>query len=235
MPKIGYFLACEELGPSELLRQARMAEEAGFEALWISDHYHPWTEAQGNSPFVWSVIGGLSQATSLPVTTGVTCPTVRIHPAIIAQAAATSSVMLEGRFILGVGTGENLNEHILGDHWPETDVRREMLEEAIEVMRLLWKGGMQSWRGHHYTVEQARIYSLPDEPPKVFVAASGEKSIELAGRVGDGYIGLAPEGEDIDKFRKAGGDGKPTVGQIEVCWAESEDDAVDTVHEWWPQ
>src|SRR5215213_5380586 len=200
MPKVGYFLASEEFGPKELLRQARMAEEAGFEALWISDHYHPWTEAQGHSPFVWSVIGGLSQATSLPVTTGVTCPTVRIHPAIIAQAAATSSVMLEGRFILGVGSGENLNEHILGDHWPETDVRREMLEEAIEVMRLLWQGGTQSWRGRHYTVEQARIYSLPDEPPEIFVAASGKKSIELAGKVGDGYIGLAPEAEHIDNF-----------------------------------
>lgn len=140
MPKIGYFLASEEFGPSELLRQARMAEEAGFEALWISDHYHPWTEAQGKSPFVWPVIGGLSQATSLPVTTGVTCPTVRIHPAIIAQAAATSAVMLEGRFVLGVGSGENLNEHILGDRWPPTDVRLEMLEEAVDVMRLLLKG-----------------------------------------------------------------------------------------------
>src|ERR671933_2068594 len=135
-----------------------MAEAAGFETFWISDHYHPWTSEQGHSPFVWSVIGGLSQATSLPVTTAVTCPTMRIHPAIIAQAAATSKVMLNGRFALGVGTGENLNEHILGDRWPQTNVRLEMLEEAIEVMRLLWQGGMQSWRGKHYTVEQARIY-----------------------------------------------------------------------------
>src|SRR5919205_2860784 len=115
MPKVGYFLACEEFGPKALMTQARMAKDAGFEALWISDHYHPWTGAQGNSPFVWSVIGGLSEATSLPVTTGVTCPTMRIHPAIIAQAAATSAVMLEGRFSLGVGSGEALNEHILGD------------------------------------------------------------------------------------------------------------------------
>ncbi len=138
MTKIGYFLSSEEWGPRELLDQARMAEEAGFEALWISDHYHPWISEQGNSPFLWSVIGGLSQATQLPVATGVVCPTMRIHPAIIAQAAATSAVMLEGRFALGVGTGENLNEHILGDPWPSTDVRLEMLEEAIEVMRLLW-------------------------------------------------------------------------------------------------
>jgi G6PDH family F420-dependent oxidoreductase len=180
MAKVGYFLACEEFGPKELLRQARMAEEAGFEALWISDHYHPWTEAQGHSPFVWSVIGGLSQATSLPVTTGVTCPTVRIHPAIIAQAAATSSVMLEGRFILGVGSGENLNEHILGDHWPETDVRLEMLEEAIEVMRLLWQGGTKSHYGKYYIVKNARLYTLPDEPPPIYVSGFGPKSTQLA-------------------------------------------------------
>src|SRR5919199_6599744 len=146
MTKIGYFLSCEEFVPLDLLNQARMAEEAGFDALWISDHYHPWLEEQGNSPFVWSVIGGLAQVTSLPVTTGVTCPTMRIHPAIIAQAAATSKVMLGGRFSLGVGSGENLNEHILGDRWPRTDERLEMLEEAIEVMRLLWEGGTKSHR-----------------------------------------------------------------------------------------
>src|ERR671938_822419 len=153
MTKIGYFLSCEENGPHELLNQARMAEGAGFEGFWISDHYHPWISEQGQSPFVWSVIGGLSQVTSLPVTTGVTCPTLRIHPAVIAQAAATSAVMLEGRFALGVGTGENLNEHIFGDRWPPTDVRLEMLEEAIEVMRLLWKGGVKDHYGKHYTVE----------------------------------------------------------------------------------
>src|ERR687889_1999151 len=138
-----------------------MAEAASFEALWISDHFHPWNDEQGNSPFVWAVVGGLSQATSLPVTTGVTCPTVRIHPAVIAQAAATSAVMLEGRFNLGVGSGEALNEHILGGHWPEADVRLEMLEEAVELMRALWRGGQQSHRGRHYRVENARIYTLP--------------------------------------------------------------------------
>ena len=144
MVKVGYFLASEEFGPNELIEQAKMAEAAGFEALWISDHFHPWTSEQGNSPFVWSVIGGLSRATSLPVTTGVTCPTMRIHPAIIAHAAATSAVMLGGRFSLGIGTGENLNEHIFGDRWPPTDVRLEMLEEAVEVMRLLWEGGRKT-------------------------------------------------------------------------------------------
>src|SRR3954469_3564970 len=175
--KIGFFLSCEEFGPGDLVEQARRAEAAGFHALWISDHYHPWNDQQGHSAFVWSVIGALSEATSLPVTTGVTCPTVRIHPAVIAQAAATSAVMLEGRFNLGVGSGEALNEHILGTHWPEADVRLEMLEEAVEVMRDLWSGGQRSPRGRHYTVENARIYDLPDEPPPVLVSGFGPKAV----------------------------------------------------------
>src|SRR5215204_3993308 len=217
MPKVGYFLACEEFGPKELLRQARMAEEAGFEALWISDHYHPWTEAQGNSPFVWSVIGGLSQATSLPVTTGVTCPTVRMHTAIIAQAAATSAVMLEGRFVLGVGSGENLNEHILGDRWPETDVRLEMLEEAVEVIRTLWQGGDQSHHGRHYTVENARVYDLPDEPPRILVSGFGPKAIAVAARIGDGFCTTSPDKDAIDLYRSEGGKG-PVHGGTKVCF-----------------
>src|SRR5437016_14441922 len=164
--RIGYFLSSEECGPRDLVRQARMAEEAGFHGLWISDHYHPWNDEQGHSPFVWSTIGAIAQATSaMKVTTAVTCPTVRIHPAIVAQAAATSAVLLDGRFCLGVGSGEALNEHILGDHWPEADERLEMLEEAVEVIRTLWQGGQQSHRGRHYTVENARVYDLPDEPP----------------------------------------------------------------------
>src|ERR671917_196743 len=149
--RIGCFLSCEEFEPRELVEQARRAEAAGFHALWISDHFHPWNDEQGHSAFVWSVIGAISEATDLPVTTGVTCPTVRIHPAIIAQAAATSAVMLEGRFSLGVGSGEALNEHILGDAWPSTDIRLEMLEEAVAVMRELWKGGYTYHRGTHYT------------------------------------------------------------------------------------
>ena len=139
--RVGYFLASEEYTPTELVEQAKRAEQAGFHALWISDHFHPWNDEQGHSGFVWSVIGALAQATSLPVTTGVTCPTVRIHPAIIALAAATSSILHGGRFNLGVGSGEALNEHILGDRWPEADVRLEMLEEAVEVIRTLWRGG----------------------------------------------------------------------------------------------
>src|SRR5438045_1277135 len=163
--RIGYFLSSEEFGPAELLDQARRAEHAGFEALWISDHFHPWMDSQGQSPFVWSTIGALSQACRLPVTTAVTCPTTRIHPAIVAQAAATSAVLLEGRFTLGVGTGEALNEHILGDAWPSANVRLEMLEEAVAVIRELWTGRQVEHSGAHYRVENARLYTLPDEPP----------------------------------------------------------------------
>src|SRR3954452_19892478 len=163
--RIGYFLSSEEYTPAEMIDQAKEAERAGFSALWISDHYHPWVDAQGQSAFVWSTIGALSQACSLPITTAVTCPTVRIHPAVIAQAAATSAVMTGGRFRLGVGTGEALNEHILGDGWPNVETRLEMLEESVEVIRTLWKGGMQDHRGTHYEVQNARIYDLPHEPP----------------------------------------------------------------------
>jgi G6PDH family F420-dependent oxidoreductase len=232
--KIGYFLSCEEWEPGELIEQARMAEEAGFEALWISDHYHPWNDEQGNSPFVWSVIGGLAGATSLPVTTGVTCPTMRIHPAIIAQAAATSKVMLGGRFSLGVGTGENLNEHIFGDRWPRTDVRLEMLEEAIEVMRLLWEGGTRSHHGKHYKVENAHVYTLPDEPPDVLISGFGPKSTRLAGRIGDGYCHTAPDAEMLSLFRESGGANKPAHAGTKACWGEDEAAARETAHRLWP-
>ena len=186
MLQIGYKLSSEEFGPNDLVRHAARAEEAGFTFALISDHYHPWIDKQGQSPFVWCVIGGVAAATSkLQLGTGVTCPSVRIHPAIVAQAAATAAAMMEGRFFLGVGTGENLNEHVVGRGWPETAVRQERLAEAIEVLRLLWQGGYQSHYGKHYTVEQARIFTLPDEPPEIAVAASQPNAAELASRVGD--------------------------------------------------
>jgi len=201
----------------------------------ISDHYHPWIDRQGQAPFVWSVIGGISQATRrLSVVTGVTCPTVRIHPAIVAQAAATSACLLPGRFMLGVGTGENLNEHILGTTWPSAAVRREMLAEAIEVMRALWEGDDTSHRGRYYTVENARIYSLPKQAPPIFMAASGEQAAELAGRLGDGLVATAPNKEVVGAFEKAGGTGKPRYAELSVCWAEDEASARKTAHEVWP-
>jgi len=233
--ELGYSLSSEEHPPNDLVRHARRAEETGFTFALISDHFHPWVSAQGESPFVWSVIGGIAQATeSLRLGTGVTCPTIRIHPAIVAQAAATSQAMMEGRFFLGVGTGEELNEHVTGARWPGPQERLEMLEEAIEVMRLLWQGGYQSHYGKHYTVEQARLYTLPDEPPPIAVAAAQPKAAELAGRLGDAFIGVSPEAEIVDEFDSAGGSGKPRYGQVTVCYAEDEEQAKKTAHEIWP-
>ncbi|HKG44066.1 MAG TPA: TIGR03557 family F420-dependent LLM class oxidoreductase [Gaiellaceae bacterium] len=233
--ELGYALSSEEHGPNDLVRHARAAEEAGFTFALISDHYHPWIDAQGQSPFVWSVIGGIAQATErLRLGTGVTCPTIRIHPAIIAQAAATAQSMLEGRFFLGVGTGEELNEHVTGARWPGPQARLEMLEEAIEVLRLLWQGGYQSHYGKHYTVEQARIYTLPDEPPAVAVAAAQPQAAELAGRLGDALITVSADEETVQQFDSAGGSGKPRYGQITVCYAEDEEKAKRTAHEIWP-
>src|SRR5947208_15519174 len=231
--KIGYALSSEDSGPRELVEQACRAEAAGFHALWISDHYHPWIDEQGHSPFVWSVIGAIAQATDLPVTTGVTCPTIRIHPAVVAQAAATSAVLLGGRFALGVGSGEALNEHILGDAWPEADERLEMLEEAIEIMRLLWQGGVQSHRGRHYRVSHARVYDLPGEPPPVLISGFGPKAVKLAARVADGFVTTAPDAEAIGLYRSEGGTG-PVLAGGKVCFGPDEQEAVRTVHRLWP-
>lgn len=232
--KIGYFLSSEEYGPAELLAQARAAEQAGFEALWISDHYHPWLDAQGQSAFVWSTIGALSQVCSLPVTTAVTCPTTRIHPALIAQAAATSAVLHPGRFVLGVGTGEALNEHILGDPWPQTELRLEMLEEAVEVMRKLWRGQFVNHYGEHYIVQHARIYTLPDAPPPVYVSGFGPKSIDLAARIGDGYISTKPDADLVRRFRDNGGGEKPCQAGFKAAYAESEDEGARLAYAKWP-
>jgi G6PDH family F420-dependent oxidoreductase len=232
---LGYALSSEEHGPADLVRYAQRAEEVGFGYALVSDHFHPWTDRQGQSPFVWSVIGAIAQATErLHLGTGVTCPTMRTHPAVVAHAAATAAALMPGRFFLGVGTGENLNEHILGDRWPEGPVRLEMLEEAIDVIRLLWEGGYQSHRGRHYTVEQARLYTLPEEPPPLMVAAGQPGAARLAGRAGDGLISTSPDPELLAEFEQAGGSGKPRIGQVTVCWAADEADARRTALEWWP-
>ena len=232
---LGYKLSSEEQTPSDLVRYAQMAEESGFTFALISDHYHPWIDRQGQSPFVWSVLGAIAQATKhLTVGTAVTCPTVRIHPAIIAQAAATTAALMPGRFFLGLGTGENLNEHIVGRGWPETEVRQERLEEAIAVIRQLWRGGNQSHHGCHFTVENARLYSLPDVLPPLLVAAGGPRSAELAGRLGDGMIGTGPEPELFTTFDKAGGTGKPCYGELTVCVAKDEKTARRIAREHWP-
>jgi coenzyme F420-dependent glucose-6-phosphate dehydrogenase len=253
--ELGYTLASEEHGPRDLVAYARRAEEAGFPFAMISDHFHPWIDRQGHSPHVWSVIGGIATVTErLRLGTGVTCPTVRQHPAVVAQAAATCQDMLEGRFIFGVGTGEALNEHILGGPWPSAAVRREMLEEAVAIIRALWRGGLVEHRGRHYTVENARLYTLPETPPPIVVAAGGPEAAALAGRIGDGFCGTAPDEDLIARFdaaaREGGGAGtaadgagpaagaargpRPRYGQITVCWAESEEQARRTALEWWP-
>ena len=233
MTTFGYFLSCEEYGPRELVRQAQQAEQAGFDRLWISDHFHPWTDAQGQSPFVWSVIGALSEAVSLPVTTAVTCPTTRIHPAIIAQAAATAAVQLDGRFVLGVGSGEALNEHVLGDRWPSAGVRLEMLEEAVQVIRLLHRGDEVSFHGRHYEVQDARIYTLPEQPVPIYVSGFGPQAIELAARIGDGFCTVTPDAEAVHAYRDAGGGSRPVQGGMKVCVAETEDAALETAHQRW--
>ncbi|MDX6730481.1 MAG: hypothetical protein QOC54_429, partial [Baekduia sp.] len=205
MATIGIFLSSEEQTAKRLVDIAVKAENAGFRDLWISDHFHPWTDVQGQSPFVWSTIGAIAGATrEVRVTTAVTCPTVRIHPVIIAQAAATSATLLDGRFCLGIGTGEALNEHILGDPWPGIDQRLSMLEESVAIIRELWEGGNVSYDGQHYVVDRARIYSRPEEPPPILVSAFGPKAAATAARIGDGYINVAPDAELLAAFREAG-------------------------------
>ncbi|ONI91659.1 LLM class F420-dependent oxidoreductase [Actinosynnema sp. ALI-1.44] len=234
MTSFGYFLSCEEFGPKELVRQAKMAEAAGFERLWISDHFHPWNGEQGQSPFVWSVIGALSEVTTLPITTAVTCPTFRIHPAVVAQAAATAAVQLNGRFTLGVGSGEALNEHILGDRWPSAGIRLSMLEEAVEVIRKLHSGDEVTHHGDHYTVENARIHTLPDHPVPIYVSGFGPKAVQLAGRIGDGFICVMPDADLLRKFRDAGGGDKPAQSALKVCHAPTKQEGVATAHRLWP-
>jgi G6PDH family F420-dependent oxidoreductase len=234
MTKIGFALSSEEFSPSELVAVAQAAHDAGFGDFMISDHFHPWTDRQGNSPFVWSVIGAIGATTSARVGTGVTCPTMRIHPAIIAQAAATSSDLCRGGFYLGVGSGEALNEHILGDKWPTASTRLAMLEESVELMRLLWEGELTSWEGEFYVVENARIYNAPREPIPVMVSGFGPKAAELAGRIGDGFVNTSPDAELVKVFNQNGGKGKPVQAMVKMCWNESEEQAKKIVYDLWP-
>jgi G6PDH family F420-dependent oxidoreductase len=232
--EIGYSLSSEEHTALDLVSNARRAERAGFGFALISDHFHPWIDRQGQSPFVWSVLGALAVGTSrMRLGTGVTCPTIRLHPAIVAQAAATTAAMMPGRFFLGLGTGENLNEHVLGDRWPPTSERRERLREAVTVMRGLWEGDLYSFEGKYYTVDNARLYTLPSERIEIAVAAGGPEAAELAARLEGGLISTAPDPDLVDRYAKSGGRG-PRYAQLTVCWAEREDEARATALEWWP-
>lgn len=233
--RIGYALSSEEHGPCELVRYARMAEHAGFQFALISDHFHPWTDQQGQSPFVWPVIGGIAMVNHrMPVGTAVTCPLIRMHPAVVAQAAATAATMLPGRFLLGLGTGENLNEHITGQGWPASPLRLEMLEEAIGIIRALWRGGWVTRYGKHFVVEEVRLYTLPERLPPILLAAGGGRAAEPAGRLADGLLTVRPDPQLVRSFEQGGGQGKPRYGQFKACWARDEAAARETARRWWP-
>ena len=223
--EIGYWLSSEEHAPRELVENAKRAEDAGFTHLLISDHIHPWVEAQGHSPFVWGVIGAIGQATErIQLGTAVTCPLIRMHPAIEAHAAATAQELMEGRFFLSVGTGENLNEHVLGNRWPRADERLEMLEEAVQVIRKLFGGDYETFRGKHYTVEQLRLYDPPSKPIPIVVAAKAEKAAKLAASIGDGTMNTTPDADIVKTFKSAGGSG-PVYGKVTGAFASSESTA----------
>ncbi|WP_129113227.1 TIGR03557 family F420-dependent LLM class oxidoreductase [Halegenticoccus tardaugens] len=235
MTTLGYTLSSEEHGPNDLVRYASRAEEVGFDFLSISDHYHPWVSQQGHSPFVWGTLGGVAEAVDdVDVGVGVSAPIMRMHPAIYAQAAATAAAMFDGRFLFGVGTGENLNEHVVGEHWPEHGVRLEMLEEAVDVIRKLWTGENVSHHGNHYTVENAKLFTLPDRTPEVVASAFGPKTAEAAGEWADGLWTLGPQDDLVETFEAGGGEGGTNVTQLSICYAETEDEAVQTALEEWP-
>jgi G6PDH family F420-dependent oxidoreductase len=232
---LGYALSSEEHEPNKLVAHAQIAERVGFKFLLVSDHFHPWVPQQGQSAFVWSVLGAIAHATQrVQVGTGVTCPIMRIHPALVAQAAATVADMMPGRFFLGLGTGEYLNEHIFGDVWPRIEVRQDMLAEAVHIIKELWKGEEYSYHGTHFTVRDARIYTLPDKLPPIYIAASGPESAELAAEISDGLISTTSGDEVVKAFQKAGGEDKPRFGMVKVCWAHSTEEARQTVKHWWP-
>jgi coenzyme F420-dependent glucose-6-phosphate dehydrogenase len=234
MTTFGYTLSSEEHAPADLVRNAARAEEAGFAFVSLSDHFHPWVSAQGHSPFAWAILGAISQATErIQVGVGVTCPIIRVHPAIVAHAAATTSLLFKDRFFLGVGSGEALNEHVLGHRWPPAEVRLAMLDEAVGVIRALWAGETVDHRGSFYEVENARLFDPPARPPPIVVSGFGPKAVELAARIGDGYWGHSPEREAVERFVQAGGHG-PRYAQLNVCWSEDAEMARKTVHRVWP-
>jgi G6PDH family F420-dependent oxidoreductase len=223
--QIGYTLMSEQRSPRELVSDAVLAEQAGFDFLVASDHFHPWLEEQGHSPGVWPVLGAVAQATSrIPFMTYVTCPTGRYHPAVIAQQAATVQLLSEGRFSLGLGAGENLNEHVTGALWRPADVRHEMLREAIEIIRALWAGSWTNYRGEHFTVESGKLYDLPEVLPPIGVAGSGAQSAALAADLGDYLIGTEPKPELRQSYLDAGGTGE-LVGQFPVVFGPEPDQA----------
>lgn len=234
MTQLGFTLSSEEHAPAELIATAVRAEEFGFDFCSISDHFHPWVEAQGHSPFVWTVLGAVAASTSdIGVAVGVSCPLIRLHPAVVAHAAATTSLLLRDRFWFGIGTGEALNEHILGHRWPPPEVRMAMLHEAVTIMRRLWTGETVDHRGDFYTVENARLFDPPEQPVPLVVSGFGEAAAELAGAIGDGCWGHGTDSALVDAYRRKGGDG-PTFAQMHVCVGPDEAQCRKTALEMWP-
>jgi len=232
MTRLGYKLMTETTGPKELVRNARLAEEAGFDFVSISDHYHPWLESHGHSPFAWSVLGAVAEVTQkIGITTGLTCPIIRYHPALIAQAAATIGVMSDGRFTLALGAGERLNEHIVGQGWPAVHHRHGMLREAIEIIRALWNGEIVSHSETYFELETARIYDLPDKEIPIVVGVSGEKSATLAAEVGAGIMAVEPKADIVEEWRSAGGGG-PRYGELALGYAKSKDEGLQLAHKY---
>lgn len=232
MIHIGYTMMTEQAGPRELVDHVVQAEEAGFDFSVSSDHYFPWLRSQGHSPYAWSVLGAAAQATSrIPLMTYVTCPTFRYHPAVVAQKAATMQLLSEGRFRLGLGSGENLNEHVVGGGWPPVNVRHEMFEEAVGIIRALFEGGHVTHHGTHFDVDSARLWDLPDDLPPIGIAVSGEQSCSLAGRLADFVVATEPKPDLLTSFDRHGGEGKPRVGQLPVCYDTDRGAAVRRAHD----
>jgi G6PDH family F420-dependent oxidoreductase len=232
MVRFGYTMMTEQAGPRDLVRHVVRAEQAGFDFSVTSDHYFPWLREQGHSPYAWSVLGAAAQATSrIPLMTMVTCPILRYHPAVVAQKAATTQLLSEGRFRLGLGAGENLNEHVVGGGWPSADVRHEMFEEAVTIIRALFEGGHVTHHGAHFDVESARLWDLPDEPPPIGIAVSGDASCELAGRLGDLLVATEPRPELTSAFDRFGGQGKPRLGQLPLSHDADRGTAIRRAHE----
>jgi G6PDH family F420-dependent oxidoreductase len=232
MVRIGYTLMCEQSGPRELVRDAARAERAGFDFAVISDHYFPWLDSQGHAPNAWATLGAVAHATDeMHLMSYVTCPTMRYHPAVVAQQAATVGLLSEGRFTLGVGAGENLNEHVVGRGWPPVNVRHEMLDEALQIIRALFDGGYVNFAGQHFRVDSAKLWDVGSPGPPIGVAVSGDQSLALAGRYADLMIAVEPELELTEGFDAVGGAGKPRVGQVPISWDPSADKAAERAHD----
>jgi G6PDH family F420-dependent oxidoreductase len=237
MTNFGYTLMTEQSGPRELVGYAQRAEERGFDFLQMSDHYSPWLTEQGHAPYAWSVLGAVAQATQrVGLMTYVTCPSIRYHPAVVAQKAATVGLLSEGRFTLGLGSGENLNEHTVGMGWPALETRQEMLTEAVEIIRKLFAGDLVTYRGTHFDVDSARLWDLPEEQVRIAIAVAGDRAVEAFAPLADDLIAVEPKGDLVTSWNqqegapRIGEGGARAIGQIPICWDPSKDAAIERAH-----